>query len=192
MTEENTNPELNTPDELTVLKKRADQMGIKYHPKIGLDKLRAKVNNILSDNPKEVVPDTPPAAPITPVVMTEGQRHAKMRKDAGRLVRIRVSCMNPNKKEYEGEIFTVSNRIVGTFKKYVPYNIDGGWHVPHIIYEHLKERQCQIFYTTKGPRGDKIRKGKLIREFAIEILDPLTPGEMKDLATRQAMANNLD
>ena len=30
-------------DELTLLKERADLMGIKYHPSIGVDKLREKV-----------------------------------------------------------------------------------------------------------------------------------------------------
>jgi len=107
---------------------------------------------------------------------------------ASRLVRIRVNCMNPNKTEWEGEIFTVGNRFFG-FKKYVPFNNDEGWHVPFMIYEHLKERKCQIFYNTKDDRGNKTREGKLIHEFAVELMDPLTSEEMQELAQRQAMAN---
>ena len=96
--------------------------------------------------------------------------------------------MNPAKKEWEGEIFTVSNNAVGTVKRYVPFNTEDGWHVEHILLEQLRERQCQIFVTEKDSRGNKVRKGKLIREFAIEVLDPLTKEELAELAQRQAMA----
>ena len=43
-------------DELTLLKERADLMGIKYHPSIGVDKLREKVNSVLvpKDDPVPV------------------------------------------------------------------------------------------------------------------------------------------
>lgn len=208
--EENIQDNIDEPvqDELTALKHRADMMGLKYHPNIGIDKLRNKVNlalkgdSLADELPSEPMPKEPqpihsikPSIDIPKVVNnlpnpmeTKTEREARMRREAGRLVRIRVSCMNPAKKEYEGEIFTVSNAVVGTFKKYVPYNIEKGWHVPHIIYEHLKERECQIFQTVRGPRGEKIRKGKMIKEFAIEVLPPLTPQELKDLAQRQAMA----
>ena len=100
--------------------------------------------------------------------------------------------MNPNKKEWEGEIITAGNAGVGTFKKYIPFNADEGWHVPNIIYQVLKGRECQVFSTVTGPRGNKFRKGKLIKEFAIEVLPPLTEDELKDLAQRQAMAKSVD
>ena len=96
--------------------------------------------------------------------------------------------MNPAKKEWEGEIITVANNAVGTVKRYVPFNTEDGWHVEHILLEQLRERQCQIFVTEKDSRGNKVRKGKLIREFAIEVLDPLTEEELAELAQRQAMA----
>jgi len=37
-----------------------------------------------------------------------------------------------------------------------------------------------------------VRQGKLIKEFAIEVLDALTPGELHELAQRQAMAKSID
>jgi hypothetical protein len=76
--------------------------------------------------------------------------------------------------------------------KFVPFNVEEGWHVPRIIYTQLAERQCQIFTTTTDSRGNKTRKGKLIREFAIEVLPPLTPEELRELAQRQAMAKAID
>jgi len=53
----------------------------------------------------------------------------------------------------------------------------------------MEERQCQIFVTGKPDiHGQKPREGKLIKEFAIEILPNLTAAELKALAQRQAMA----
>ena len=100
--------------------------------------------------------------------------------------------MNPAKKEWEGEIFTVGNAVVGSVKKYVPFNADEGWHVPYIIYEALRERQCQIFVSSKTKNGVTMRQGKMIKEYAIEVLPPLTEEELKDLAQRQAMAKSID
>ena len=100
--------------------------------------------------------------------------------------------MNPAKKEWEGEIITAGNSTVGTFRKYIPFNSDEGWHVPRIIYNQLVSRQCQVFTTVKDNRGNKVRRGKLIREFAIEVMSPLTAEELQELAQRQAMSNAID
>ena len=177
-------------DELTVLKARADKMGISYHPSIGVDKLKEKIKAALSDEPVEAVEDE--VAETVTEVKVKKKSKGELKKEASKLVRIRVTCMNPNKKEWEGEIFTVSNAVVGTFKKYVPFNTEEGYHVPHIIYEQLKERKCQIFQTVRDSRGNKSRKGKLINEFSIEMLPPLTSAELQELARKQAMANSVD
>ena len=179
---------LEMPDELTSLKQRADLLGLSYHPSIGLEKLREKVNATLA-SPEETKPEEVAQDPVTE---TLDQKRRRLRDEAAKLVRIRVTCMNPNKKEWEGEIITAGNAGVGTFKKYVPFNADEGWHVPNIIYQVLKDRECQVFSTVTGPRGNKFRKGKLIKEFAIEVLPPLTEEELKDLAQRQAMSKSVD
>lgn len=178
-------------DELTALKARADLLGLTYHPSIGVEKLRAKVQDALADAP---------ASEEAEVVVSQGlvlaetpeEFRGRKRKEAAALVRIRLSCMNPNKKDWTGEIITTGNSVVGTFSKFIPFNAEDGWHVPHIIYEQLMDRKCQIFVTVKDGKGNSIRKGKLIREFAIEVLPPLTEEELKDLAQRQALANAID
>ena len=174
-------------DELTSLKARADLLGISYHPSIGLEKLKAKLQDALSDKPAE--PEV--AVPTVKVVEkeSEGQLRARKRKEANALVRIRVACMNPIKKEWPGEIITTGNGAVGTIRKFVPFNSDEGYHVPRMIYDQLVQRKCQVFVTKKDGRGNKSRVGKLINEFSIEVLPPLTEKELKDLAQRQAMAN---
>lgn len=180
--------EILTQDELTTLKARADLLGISYHPSIGLEKLREKINAATSDEAvKEPVQSATKADEET-----ANERRIRLKKQALELVRIRVTCMNPAKAEWEGEIFTVGNSAIGSVTKYVPFNADAGWHVPRIIYQQLVERQCQIFTTVTDSRGNKSRKGKLIREFAIEVLPPLTKEELHELAQRQAMAKAID
>lgn len=177
--------DLIVPDELTTLKARADALGLSYHPKIGLETLRAKVNEAL--NPKK---DTEPE--VSSSAETEGQRRMRLKNDAARLIRIRLTCMNPNKKEWDGEVITTGNSVVGTFSKFVPFTAEDGWHVPNIIYQQLKDRECQVFTTVRDSKGNATRKGRMIKEFAIELLPPLTPQELKELAQRQAMAKGSD
>lgn len=176
-------------EELAALKQRADMMGVSYHPSIGLEKLREKINAVLSDEPKEEAPklEAPAAGEET-----EGQRNVRLKREASKLVRIRVTCMNPAKSEWPGEIISAGNSVVGSFSKFVPFNADEGWHVPEFVYKVLRDRQCQIFQTNTDSRGNKTRQGKLIKEFNIEILPPLTKEELHDLAQRQAMAKSID
>lgn len=200
MTEPTENPIMNTDlvdeqepeiDQLAVVKARAQRLGIKFHPSIGLDALRSKIAEALatSDELPSAVTETK-AAPADKE--TRAEARARLRKEAGKLVRIRLTCMNPSKKDWLGEVFTVSNSVVGTYRKMVPFNNDEGWHVPQIILNMIKERKFQSFYSVKGPRGVTIRKGKLVPEFAVEIMSPLTPAELAELARRQAMAGNLE
>lgn len=214
--EEDSAAEYEQQDELTVLKKRAQFLGIQFHPSIGLDKLREKVNLHLrktgdtneSDlNEYEGVPTNeqepkPIKGQYTFEELANGyadmQERAKMSKmqrrnealkDANKLVRVRISCFNPNKRDWQGEIFTVSNSLVGTFKKYVPFNASEGFHVPQIIYQAIKERVCQVFVTGTDEKGNRIKRATQIPEFSVEVLPPLTQEELEELGRRQALAN---
>lgn len=180
--------ELPKVDEITTLKARADMLGISYHPSIGVEKLREKINAKLNDQPDPDSLVSSKAVETAKGEETDGQRRKRLKDEANELVRINVTCMNPAKKEWQGEIFTAGNSLVGTFKKFVPFNTTDGWHVPRILYEMIKARECQIFYTEKAKNGIAIRRGKLIKEFAIDVLPPLTKDELSELARRQAMA----
>lgn len=176
--------------ELDNLKERAKLLGLKFHPSIGADALREKLREFqaavevdASDSPKV----DSPAPSARPAVETSGQKIARIKAAAEKLVRVRITCMNPAKKDWQGEIFTVSNRAVGTLKRFVPFNADEGWHVPQMMLDVLRARECQIFVKEKSRLGVEVKRGKLIREFAIEIMDPLTTDEISELARRQAM-----
>lgn len=192
-------------DELATIKARLDSMGVPYHPSSKLDTLRRKLQDALAGdlataqqnhiedmrNEDEDVIAPVSAAPV-PQVESRAQRMARLRREAKKLIRIRVTCMNPQKKEWEGEIFTVGNSVVGTIKRYVPFGNDEGWHVEQAILDVMRERQCQVFTSGKSKNGVTTRQAKLIREFAIEVLPPLTQAELKELAQRQAMSHAVD
>ena len=178
-------------DELDALKARANLLGVKFHPSISLEKLREKVNAAVTSD-GAATSEEEAKDPAEPKQETIGEKRKRLKTEALKLVRIRLTCLNPAKKEWEGEIITVGNSLIGTVKKFVPFNADDGWHVPHVIYQQLQERQCQVFYTATDARGNKVRKGKLIKEFAIEVLPPLTKEELDELARRQAMAKAID
>lgn len=187
----NDNDEVLVQDELTTLKARAQMLGLSFHPSIGLEKLREKVNAATTG----AVPEEPVAKAVPQVVVPEtpAQIRVRLKQDAMRLVRIRVTCMNPAKSEWDGEIMTTGNAVVGSVKKFIPFTgAEDGWHVPYIMYEQLRDRQCQVFSTVTDSRGNKVRRGKMIREFAIEVMPQLTPAELAELAQRQAIAKSID
>jgi hypothetical protein len=164
---------------LDELKNRADTLGISYHPSIGVDKLRSKVSEKMEEN------ESKEETGSTEEVDTSKPKQSARTK-ATNLIRVRVTCMNPNKKEYEGELFMVGNSVIGTVKRFVPFDVD--WHVPEIIYQIIKDRKYQTFVTVKDRNGNKSREGKLVNAYAVEVLKPLSDKEMKELAQRQAMA----
>lgn len=187
-------------DELTSLKSRADLMGLTYHPSIGLEKLRDKINATIEQTGDvsfedsaveraQVLSDASASAPIA--AETEGQHQARKRREAAELLRIRVTCMNPAKSEWDGEIFTAGNNLVGSHTKYVPFNNEEGWHVPRMIYNMMRDRMCQIFVTAKDSRGNVTRQGKLIKEFGIEVMPDLTADDLAELARRQALNGSI-
>lgn len=214
----NDNDDTLAQDELLTLKARATQMGIKFRPEIGLDKLKIKVNLALQSpevtneqipkNSSELVSNETihddvmtndnvtrknmPSVVPTVGIETFNEKRNRLKRESFKLIRIRATCMNPNKNDHDGEVFTVGNSIIGSVKRFVPFNADEGWHVEYIIYQAMKERQCQVFYTFKAADGSKVRRGKLIKEFAIEVMDALTTNELGDLAKTQAISRSLE
>jgi hypothetical protein len=187
---------------LEALKERAKELGVKHHHNAGEAKIQEAIDAHLAENAQaelaeefsqpvnknHIDPDTGKIVP-----MTSEEYRAKYlpdrKKNMNRLVRCRITCMNPAKREWEGEIISVGSAKHGTFKKFVPF--DGReWHIPKVIFDEMKSRQCTIFHTVTDARGQKIRKGRLIDEFAIEVLPPLTPKELEQLKKEQALANN--
>ena len=173
--------------ELAALKERAKMMGLKLPPKIGLEKLKAKIEAKLNPTVEE---------DVDPGEETEIQRKARIRKkqitEQMVLIRCRIANLNPSKRDLRGEIFTVANKYVGTVRKFIPYGeaTDNGYHIPNIIYEQLKTRKfLQVNTRNDRSAGNQIVVDqRWVPEFSIEVLPQLTPEDLAKLAASQAAA----
>ena len=153
--------------ELEVLKQRADDMGIEYSPRIGVDALREKVNAKLASTPEN----------------TAAYEFNQIRQDALKLVRVRITNLNPSKKESEAEYFSVGNRVIPTITRLVPFELDT--HVEQILLDQIKDRKF-VQVKTVNRDGKSYPERSLRNEFQVEVLPPLTEEELKDLAAEQA------
>lgn len=184
--------EMAAPDELTLLKQRADMLGITYASRIGVDKLKAKIEAKLNGTKEEGDADE---ASVDEPELTEQQKFMKLREemlaDEMKLIRLRITNLNPNKRELHGEIFTVANKAIGIVKKYVPYGeaTEDGYHVPNVIYKQLKERKFLNIRTYRNKtNGEIVVEQTWAPEFALEVLPQLTQEELNHLAAAQAAA----
>jgi hypothetical protein len=168
------------PSELEVLKGRADDIGLEYHPSIGVDKLRVKVDAALK----------PKATSSQVKAINKMEARQEFVKVAKKLKRVRIVNMNPNKRESKGEYITVANKMVGTIKRFVPFDVD--WHIENFIYEVLHSRKFRITREIPDGKGGKTTKNSFIPEFNIEVLGDLTKKELEELAADQAKRGAID
>ena len=175
-------------DHLALIKQKADTVGVAYTAEDTVDSIRAKINAKLNDEPKpKENSDGAASGSSAPKTKQELRQEAIL--DATRLIRMRITNMDPRKADLPGEFFTVSNGVVGTIQRYIPYSEqEDGWHIENMLLEMLKEKQFYQLRPRKGPNGTVLPDGRWVKEFAIEILEPLTPEELRVLANKQAAA----
>jgi len=189
-------------NELLMLKQRAQLMGIQHSNNISVATLREKINKKLeaseaNDQPKSdvVVEEKEPVNPleIVPEKKKKTFRQITVAENM-RLIRCRITNMDPKKKDLPGEIFTVANEYLGTVRKYVPFGevTDDGFHVPYCIYKMMDNRKFLNLRSRKLPNGQTRIEQNWAKEFALEILPQLTSAEINRLATAQAAAGTLN
>jgi hypothetical protein len=190
------------PDELTVLKQRAKILGINHSNNIGVEALREKVRAKQEgeEEPKDDEQESQTQGNALNPLDLEAPAPVKGKKLSLRqymhdtqmkLVRIRVTCMDPKKADLEGEIFTVANESLGTVRRFVPFGeaTDDGWHVPYCIYRLMQARRFVNITTKKDKRTGHITvSNTLAKEFAIEVLPQLSIQELNRLRAAQAAA----
>lgn len=187
MTEENTNPTNEAPavSELEVLKAKAKLMGISHSPNIGVDALREKINAKLNDEP-EPEPEVTDEGDDEVQVPTPGLREY-MRLREMKLIRLRITNLDPKKSDLKGEYLTFANKWVGTITKFIPFGEESedGWHVPFCIYKMLDDRKFLQIKTTKNRKGEEVVTQKWVKEYSLEVLKPLTKSEIEAIKQAQ-------
>ena len=205
--------DLEMPSEIDMLKDRAKLMGIQFSNNIGVEALKAKIEEKRAATEAAAQPKQEPAPAATQTAAQTGfgagainaltgneTRPAKpkslrqyLRDEKMKLIRLRITNLDPKKKDLPGEIITVANEYIGTVRKFVPFGevTDNGFHVPQCIYDLLKERTFVSIKTRKDQKGQTIVEHQNAREFALEILPQLTPEELAQLSAAQAAAGGL-
>lgn len=182
-----------TVNELDLLKQRARMMGIQFSNNIGVEALRAKIEAKQAEEADSKI--EVPAVKTAPTKSAKATMLAAMKSEQMKLVRLRISNLDPKKKDLRGEVITVGNDIMGKVAKFVPYGevTDNGYHVPQCIYNELKSRKFLHIRTTKNPRtGEAQVEQRLVPEFALEVLPQLTAEELAQLAAQQAASGGVD
>lgn len=184
---------------LAALKVKADTLGVKYSNNIKAETLRERINEALAE-PEETEEKTP-ADPVeeTPVELTPAQVKAqtrnKQRKEQMKLIRLRITNMNPEKADLRGEIFTVRTKYLGIVKKFIPFGeaTENGYHVPNILYQELKNKKFLHKSAKTDPKTGQIRvTTRFVPEFSLEELPPLDEKDLQKLAAQQAAAAGLE
>lgn len=183
-------PEVPKKSRMELLKERATAMGITFSPNIGEDTLAKKIQSVIDsqgvtedDLPEEGEEVQTPVKPTRE--LSPGERAAKARKAAMKLIRIVVHPMDPLRSQLEGEIITGGNGVIGTISKYVPFNAEQGYYVPEILYKILRDRKYLAHFTTTDSKGREINRHRLAPAFNVVVLPDLSEKELKRLAMDQ-------
>ena len=188
-------------DELTFLKERAKVMGIPFSNNISLETLRKRIADKKEgkDEP-EVNPldgDSEIAAITTdaPKKLDAKQNALALRKlmhrEQMKLVRVRITNMDPKKKDLPGEIWTVANEYLGNVRKMIPYGeqTDDGFHIPYCLFRLLQSKRFLHIRTVKDRvTGLERQENQWVKEFSLDVLPDLTKEELARLAAAQAAA----
>lgn len=171
MSEEYTNEQLRE-QELEMFRDQCKTMGITFHHKAGVDTLKG----LIEEHTKVREPEKE---------LTEVEVTAQLRKSCERLRRVVVTCKDPQKQSWKGEWVSGSNSAVSPVKKYVPFDIDAGFHVPQLLLNVLEDRE----YRRKSTDGRDASSGGMAKAYHIEYLDALTASEIQELARQQKLRN---
>lgn len=187
-------------DELTILKERAKVMGIPFSNNISLETLRKRVADKMEgkDEAPEVnalTGDPEIAQAMEAKPLNQKDNAVALRKlmyaQQMRQVRVRITNMDPKKKDLHGEIWTVANEYLGTVRKFVPYGeqTDDGFHIPYCLYRLLDSKRFLHIRDVKDRTTGIVRQDKVwAKEFSLDVLPTLTQAELDRLAAAQAAA----
>lgn len=173
------------------LMEEATRLGVTFRNNVTTDELEEKIKaerqaqGIPENQPKKLSKD----APVVKANLTEYRNPTQLRnirvRQAERLIRVRITCMNPVKSLWQGEIFTFGNDNM-TIKRMVPFERET--HVEQAILGIIEARKYRVPIRPKKGRSTNKMEVVLVPEFSVERLGALHQEELKDLAAQQAAA----
>lgn len=154
-------------NELEALKKQASLLGISYGPNIGVDALREKVKEALSESEQPASFD----------------RNA-YNKEMTKLVRVRIVSKDPSDRDIKYRQFSFGNQVLGNSSYLIPLvpPASESWHLPQYVVNALRDIQ----FTTVS-YDDKNRRPIIVTAPKYDILElpQLTKEQLSALAYSQ-------
>ena len=196
MSEQNQETTVDVKQEREALKARCQLLGIQTQGNQSNDTLRALIR-AKQDEMDVAARQANPAAFDEAVETSEGRTPSLreyLKTEALKLVRVRISCMNPQLAKMGSVIITTGNEYTGTVRKVVFFGekTENGYHIPQIILNVLQRRKFQQIVEERGHQGHMVPRARWMKEFNIEILPPLTQKELNALKDRQLATNSID
>ena len=187
-------------DQLTFLKERAKVMGIPFSNNISLETLRKRIADKKEGKDEPEVNPLAGDSEIAAITAAPKKLDAKqnalalrklMHREQMKLVRVRITNMDPKKKDLPGEIWTVANEYLGNVRKMIPYGeqTDDGFHIPYCLFRLLQSKRFLHIRTVKDRvTGLERQEKQWVKEFSLDVLPDLTKEELARLAAAQAAA----
>lgn len=196
MSEQNQETTVDVKQEREALKARCQLLGIQTQGNQSNETLRALIRAKQEDM-DAAARQANPAAFDEAVETSEGRTPSLreyLKSEALKLVRVRISCMNPQLAKLGSVIITTGNEYTGTVRKVVFFGekTENGYHIPQIILNVLQRRKFQQIVEERGHQGHMVPRARWMKEFNIEILPPLTQKELNALKDRQLATNAID
>lgn len=180
------------------LEEQANLLKVDFHPSISDEKLLSRVKAAKEGSPVEALTDEESTKPATKAdlkkakLIPQSELELKLpkevsiqeqRNDLLQQERVIVTCHDPVKKEWQGEILEVSNNSLGKFKKFIPFG--SPWYVPKFLITMLESKQYQRFFTRKDKFGNETRYGKQEKAFTVSRVGNLNAQELAELKKKQ-------
>jgi|TARA_R110000851_G_scaffold39841_2_gene100924 hypothetical protein len=180
------------------LEEQATLLGVDFHPNISDEKLMTRVKAAKEGSPQEANTDDvtkesenkPTVKKATVFIPQSEMKFSKeitkteKRQEARQLVRVVVSCNDPAKKEWQGELLEVGNGVIGELRKFIPYGTP--WYVPKALIRFIEAKEYQKFYTRRDKHNNETRYGINEKAFNVSYVGNLSVDELADLAKNQA------
>lgn len=181
-------------EEKRILRARLSKLGIASSPNSSLELLRAKLAEAEDTNSSSLVQEEVVNPTPTKAVESKASIADRTKKEATKLIRVRIKNLNPHKQDLHGEIFTVANEVIGKVSKYVPYDDAGdSYHIPNCIYKMLLSKKYLQVKTITDPVSKTRRVTQSwVPEFSIEVLPQLTTEQLEELAFRQEASRKFE
>ncbi len=182
---------------LEQLKELADKNGIEYRYNSGEELLKSKlvdhgidISQIKEDAPIKFLSIRDSAE--APKAFSIRETPAETIKRAMKQIHVEITCLHPDKQEYQGEIITVGNAVMPEKKMMVVYNHPT--HIPQIMYDVLLSKRHLVHLKKKSETAGfpDVNYTKLVPTYSIQVLPDLTIEEIEAIKLRQLATNSVD